>query len=122
MGKLSYSCQIGYLFIAEGRFHKVKPADNRRFSMQEIQKAVGGYFEMIPFDHKKGYLAVYVNEDGVRLDLPRNAHSEQVVDMMLYGSMDPKLWMLRGNIFGVKHEEFDPNLPTINKILKGLIQ
>lgn len=47
---------------------------SREPPLRDLQKLVGGYIEMVPHSFKlKGKPAIlFVNEDGLRLQLPRN--------------------------------------------------
>jgi len=52
-------------------------------SLEELQKAVGGYIEVIPGSR----LRAYCNEDGHRLQLPRNVFASARFHQLLVGDV-----------------------------------
>lgn len=48
---------------------EVTPADGKQFTLEELQKYVGGYIERIELGNN---LAMYVNEEGALKKLPIN--------------------------------------------------
>jgi len=108
--------QIGYLFFPDGRTIRVRPANNRRFMLQEFQKAIGGYVERVRPRQELKYTELIVNEEGQRLDLPLNKHSQSVVDIEFYGYGSN--WKAYGIIFGIKTDVFDPQLPTVTQVMR----
>jgi hypothetical protein len=55
---------------------EVKPKNGKKFSLPELQKAVGGYIEIIPLDRNQ---VMYVNEDGRSMGLPTNGKATMMV-------------------------------------------
>lgn len=47
--------------IKEGDVLSISPKDGKKFSLAELQAAVGGYIEIVPLKNKK---LMVVNEDG----------------------------------------------------------
>ena len=56
---------------ADGRELAISPA-KARFSLKELQAAVGGYIEHVNLDHTGEDQVMVVNEDGKSLELPIN--------------------------------------------------
>lgn len=54
---------------AVGKSYELAPADGKTFTMQELQKLVGGYFQALRVEDGRW---MYCNEDGKALKLPRN--------------------------------------------------
>lgn len=114
--------EVGTLHFAGpgGPDEKVRPADGRKFSMEEIQKAVGGSFELlVPAER---YTTVYANEEGALKGLPPNEHTVEACNMEVYrlngyGSR----WRVVGNILVVeKADASDPRttaLPTVAQVM-----
>lgn len=57
---------------AKGVEKKVKPADGKRFSLEELQKHVGGYVTLIAIKDGADRALMYVDEDGTPKKLPIN--------------------------------------------------
>jgi hypothetical protein len=62
---------FNFLIITSAGEHKFEKREISP-SLEELQKAVGGYIRMVPFDSKSEVIQMAVNEDGLRLDLPDN--------------------------------------------------
>jgi Domain of unknown function (DUF3846) len=117
--KMPVKAHIGYLYFPDGRIIKVRPANNRRFSFKEMQKAVDGYIEPLTPKEGSDFYALICNEEGIRLDLPPNPHTNKLVDVRLYDrNRIEAVFRLRGVVFGYKLEDFDDSLPTINQVMK----
>ena len=64
---------MALLLKAAGGVEEIRPANGRpMFSLQELQAFVGGYIETV---RTIGGLWLVINEDGKRLELPRNARA-----------------------------------------------
>lgn len=64
---------------ANGVIEPVAPADGRSFSAEEINRIVGGHFEIVHTAGKAGALLV-MNEDGKMLGLPVNQTATALLD------------------------------------------
>jgi len=60
---------VALLFPATGPAREVKPATGDAFTLQELQGIVGGYLEALRAPDDR---VMFLNEDGKRLELPRN--------------------------------------------------
>lgn len=58
------------LIKANGTTETVEPANPKGFTLDELQKLVGGDIEVLGMNQGKNVMVV--NEDGKRLKLPRN--------------------------------------------------
>ncbi len=89
--------QIGLLIRASGAIEVVLPADDKTFTLEELQAHVGGgYIEAVPFtltpdddDERTVDIvrAVWCNEDGLNRNLPPNAAASQLYDTWLVGDV-----------------------------------
>lgn len=57
------------LIYPDGRLETVAPANGKKFRLEEMQKIVGGYIELVPTLERK---RMVVNEEGRLEKLPRN--------------------------------------------------
>ena len=57
------------LYKADGTEEAVRPKDGRKFTLEELQRMVGGYIEVVPLS--EGRLMV-LNEEGKLKGLPMN--------------------------------------------------
>lgn len=55
------------IFFADGSRRQITPADGRYFSLDEMQKIVGGCIQILPLN---GEMMLVVNEDGKNLAPP----------------------------------------------------
>lgn len=60
---------ISKLLFTDGTFKTITPANNKDFTLKELQKYVGGYIQLIPLQDN---LVMVINEEGKLLGLPRN--------------------------------------------------
>ena len=67
---------------ADGTIEIVKPANGKQFSLDELQKFVGGYIEMVPYAKY-----VYCNEEGRLKGLPQNQIATLMFNMLLVGDV-----------------------------------
>lgn len=67
---------------------------NRKMTLEEMQKAVGGYIELCPTKPGSGRRVLVVNEEGLLKDLPVNPEATKLAN--------PGTWIqlpgLRGNV------------------------
>ena len=84
----------------------VTPVDGKKFTLQELYHAVGGYVEsMIPVER---YAHVYVNEEGQLKNLPANQHTWTFAKRSTYELNGyPESWRVQGNAIVVR--KVDPN-------------
>ncbi len=68
-----------YILRPEGGREEVCPSKGTKFSLPELQKAVGGYIEVLP-SLLEGYLLI-ANEEGLLLQLPPN---EAATNLSIY--------------------------------------
>jgi hypothetical protein len=54
----------------DGTEHEYLPSNGEKFSLEELQSAVGGYIEVAPFNQQGKVLLV--NEEGLLMQLPVN--------------------------------------------------
>lgn len=66
--------QVGRLIKPDGTEETIRPAKGGKFTLEELQHAVGGYIELVHFAprHGLGHYTAYANEDGLGLGLPYN--------------------------------------------------
>ena len=57
------------LIKANDTLERYEPASGETFTLEELRKAVNGYFELV---HLPNNFVLVVNEDGLRLKLPFN--------------------------------------------------
>lgn len=57
------------LLKADGTNEWVSPANGKKFTLEELQKFVGGWIEMVPVSEK---MVMVVNEEGTFHQLPYN--------------------------------------------------
>lgn len=62
----------GVIIQVDSTIKEVEPADGKFFSLEELQKAVGGYIEGI---HLECGCIMFVNEEGKLNDLPLNQNA-----------------------------------------------
>ena len=62
---------------------EIKPEKGKRFTMEEMQKFVGGYFQYI---HLPGGKFLVVNEDGGPLNLPVNEKASEIFGAKIVGN------------------------------------
>ena len=91
----------GVIWFPTGEVLAVRPADGVKFSLEELQTAVGGYVEtMIPAT--RGH-RVYVNEEGVIKRLPLNPRTWEFADRRVYVDLNgyAQTWLVAGNAIEV---------------------
>jgi len=102
--------QVGFVYHTDGTVTKIVPEDGKKFRLNELQEAVGGYIELLisGITHCK---QLYCNEEGQLLNLPRNPHTWAVVNAEVYKLNGYKegFWSVQGDILAVLNE--DPDNP-----------
>lgn len=76
--------QAGLLIKADGTETEVTPGD-RKFTLAELQDMVGGYIQLVSTHDGR---QMFVNEEGLLMNLPRNAKASEVIAS--------KWWTLNG--------------------------
>jgi hypothetical protein len=66
--------KIGKLIKANGELTEVSPANGKKFGLDELQKFVGGYIEILSL----GALVMVVNEEGKLNGLPVNLNATDI--------------------------------------------
>jgi hypothetical protein len=56
--------EVGTLIDQDGTEKRLTPADGKKFSLDELQTAVGGYIELVPMRPGNGHAVMYCNEEG----------------------------------------------------------
>jgi hypothetical protein len=103
----------GGLFLqGRGGDVEVRPANGKKFTMEEIQAAVGGYFELIvpAMRHR----VVYANESGaVAPGFEENRHTPRFANMTVYAlnGYGPS-WRVRGDVLEVRKVDADEPVPA----------
>lgn len=100
--------EVGYVFTPDGKEKRVLPGNGKKFTLEELQKHVGGYLQEIMYPRpQQGWKKMYVHEEGARLQLPVNTRTIELLDMRIYGPINgyPKDFLAVGNIVGIKSEE-----------------
>jgi Domain of unknown function (DUF3846) len=70
--------QTGILYRTDGTKLPITPQNKERFTLRELQIAVGGYVELIRMrDGEPGKM--YANEDGIALQLPVNREASKLM-------------------------------------------
>ena len=71
--------------MTDGKSEDVSPANNRSFSLEELQKLVGGYIELIRLPLDKSTMVV--NEEGLLHDLPFNSLASSIAGRHVVGNV-----------------------------------
>jgi hypothetical protein len=90
--------QYGTVIKPDSSHEVIRPGNGQKFTLEELQKAVGGFIELIhlPPGHKLGHHTAYVNEEGKLIPLAPNPKATE-----MYGRGD----VIRGNLLIVRTEE-----------------
>ena len=75
---------MGKFIKASGEITEVSPVNGKDFSMEELQKFVGGYFEFV---RCIGGLTMACNEEGVLRNLPRNGWASNIARRPIVGDV-----------------------------------
>lgn len=79
--------ETAYLYRAGGLVENVFPHDGRKFSLEELQKFVGGHIEKVPGTARRGKPIAFCNEDGLREGLPFNYSASMKFGIELVGDV-----------------------------------
>jgi len=64
--------QVATVISPDGREVTAHPHDGKKFTLDELQKFVGGNIELVHLKPGHGHAEAYVNEEGKLEGLPRN--------------------------------------------------
>lgn len=110
--------QRGTLYSTDSRVVLLIPGRDK-FTLEELQLAVGGFIEQIaPLDKQT---KLYANEDGITKNLPRNPHTFSIMNVAHYGY--PKYFRILGNlisVYSVKEDEPDTGRVTVKEALREI--
>jgi hypothetical protein len=71
--------QIATVYRADGTTENIRPENGEKFSLAELQHAVGGYIEHVRMAPGNGHAMMWINEDGKQQGLPRNAQASTLL-------------------------------------------
>jgi hypothetical protein len=74
----------GLKITADGKAVEVLPGDGKKFSLEEMQKLVGGYIERVGTIGRK---TVYADEEGLLKGLPLNPVASERVGRPIVGTV-----------------------------------
>jgi hypothetical protein len=100
---------------------RVRPADGKKFTMKEIQAAVGGYFEcLVPAE--RGWTVYCDEEGGLKPHYQPNGHTWTFAKREVYALNGyPANWRVMGNVLAVRKEyEGGADLPTVQQAMGGV--
>jgi len=104
--------QVATIWQSDRIVREVRPADGKKFSLRELQDAVGGTIEHVP--HTRPF--AYCNEEGRLIGLPVNALASLEFQQILVGDVIQVHTE-------VKQEKLNPNLHNeIRQIGKLVVQ
>lgn len=76
--------EIGFLYrVGADIAEEVKPANGKKFALEELQKFVGGYIEAVPYANP----VAYCNEEGRLNGLPTNVCASRRFKQELVGDV-----------------------------------
>ena len=73
------------LYKTDGTIETIQPKNGETFSLEELQKYVGGYIEYV---HLKDGKVMVVNEEGKCLELPTNENADKIFHEQYPNSTD----------------------------------
>lgn len=85
----------------DGSLEHVQPEHGSKFTLKEVQDAVGGYVAPIQLE---GNITLWVDEDGFRKALPKNVRATTIYEKT-YGSAGPNGGVVVGTAFFCKNVE-----------------
>ncbi len=115
--------QVATIYTAgpDGKEYEVRAINGKKFSYEELTKAVQGYIEsLIPAER---FTTAYVNEEGVLKGLPANKFSWTAAKQSVYrlNGYGPG-YLFQGNIIVLRNKvasEVDlAKLPTVADVVK----
>lgn len=68
------------LIKADGGREKLVPANGKKFKLEEMQKAVGGYLEKVRLAPGNGHRHLFCNEEGKLKKLRYNVEATRLMD------------------------------------------
>ena len=71
----------GIIYHTDGTMILAVPSNGKKFMLEELQKAVGGYIQIVPNSSP----ASYCNEEGLVYGLPYNAQASKRFGVNLVG-------------------------------------
>ena len=99
--------EYGVLYKTDGAVVDVVPGNGRRFSLEELQKYVGGDVERVICAVR--FNCAYVNEEGALRNLPPNPHTWTVLKREVYALNGYAAgWRVSGNILMVGKKAVQP--------------
>jgi hypothetical protein len=100
---------------------RVRPADGKKFTNEEIKLVVGGYFQLL-VPAERGW-TVYADEEGAlpHKNYQPNGHTWTFAKREVYALNGcPASWRVMGNVLAVRKEyEGGAELPTVQQAMKG---
>jgi hypothetical protein len=76
--------KVGTLIRVDGTVESFIPSKGQKFSLEEVQKLVGGYVERLSIPESGGSVML-VDEDGISRGLPLNPNASEVAGRRIYG-------------------------------------
>lgn len=87
------------LYKTDGTIEEITPAKGKKFKLEEAQKYVGGYVELLHLKKREMFIC---NEEGIILNLPYNANATKKLKEVF----GPFAQQLYGDIILCKTNEF----------------
>lgn len=87
------------LFKTDGTIEEITPANGKKFKLEEAQKYVGGYVELLQLKKREMFIC---NEEGIILNLPYNSNATKKLKEV-FGPLAQHLY---GDIILCKTNEF----------------
>jgi len=72
--------EVGTIYRTDGSTRRVLPANNKEFSLTELQNVVGGLIELVCLAPGYGDSIMYCNEEGKLHRLPYNEGATALLD------------------------------------------
>lgn len=76
--------KVGQLIKADGTVTEIVPEKGKKFTLQELQKLVGGYVERLQLP---GRAVMIANEEGYPMGLPHNAKASEIAGRDIVGDV-----------------------------------
>lgn len=76
--------KVGTLIRVDGTVETFLPSKGKKFSLEEVQKLVGGYVERLRVPEPGGAVLL-VDEEGIPKGLPLNRNASEVAGREIYG-------------------------------------
>lgn len=78
---------VGTVCRVDGMDYELHPVNGKKFSLAELQKAVGGYIELVRLPPGNGHRIMYANEDGIGLGLYPNRRASLIAGQKILGDV-----------------------------------